>query len=63
MTAYTNLYRKNKRVPTSDEVADYLLQLKGYNGAVGELVIDTNGIVLSPAVVKQIKDGHPIEVE
>lgn len=63
MTSYTDLYKANKRVPTSDEVADYLLQLKGYNGAVGELVIDANGIVMSPAVVKQMQNGKPVEIE
>ena len=63
MTAYTNLYKENKRVPTSDEVADYLLQLKGYNGAVGELVIGSVGVIMSPAVVKQMKNGQPVEVD
>ena len=63
MTAYSNLYNENKKIPTSDEVADYLLKIKGYKGAVGELVIDANGIVISPAVVKQMQDGHPVELE
>lgn len=63
MTAYTELYNKNKKVPSSDEVADYLLSLKGYVGAVGELTIDKNGIVMSPAVVKQMQNGKPVEIE
>lgn len=63
MKAYTELYQKNKVIPTSDEVAEYLLQLKGYKGAVGELVINEKGIVMSPAVVKQMKEGKPVEIE
>ena len=64
MKAYTELYQNNnKRIPTSDEIADYLLLLKGYRGAVGELTIDENGIVMSPAVVKQMKNGQPVIVE
>ncbi len=63
MTAYTKLYQKNKNIPTSDEIADYLLQLKGYTGAVGELTINPEGIILSQAILKQIKDGKAIKVE
>ena len=63
MTAYTDLYKKNNVMPSSEEVADYLLQLKGYKGAVGELEIDENGIIKSQAVVKQIKDGKPVEID
>ena len=61
--AYTDLYKQNKTLPTSDQVADYLLQLKGYKGAVGELIMDANGIVMSQAVVKQIKNGQPVIIE
>ena len=63
MTAYTELSQKNKNIPTSDEVADYLLQLKGYTGAVGELTINPEGIILSQAIIKQIKDGKAVRVE
>ncbi|MBP5399780.1 MAG: ABC transporter substrate-binding protein [Alphaproteobacteria bacterium] len=63
MKAYTDLYKTTKRIPSSDEVADYLLQLKGYKGAVGELIMDENGVIMSPAVVKQMKNGKPITVE
>ena len=45
------------------EVSDYLLQLEGYKGAVGELNIDENGIVISQAITKQIKNGKAIKVE
>lgn len=63
MKAYTDLYKKNKAMPTSDEIADYLLSLKGYKGAVGELTIDKNGVIISQAITKQIKNGNPIIIE
>ena len=63
MKAYTELYQNNHQIPTSEEVADYLLSLKGYVGAVGELTIDENGIVMSPAVVKQMKNGQAVVIE
>ncbi len=63
MKAYADLYKLNKKIPSSDEVADYLLNLKGYKGAVGELIMDERGIVISPAVVKQMKDGVPVVIE
>ena len=63
MKAYTDLYQKNKVMPTSDEIANYLLHLKAYKGAVGELNINSEGIVLSKAVIKQMKNGQPIEIE
>lgn len=63
MKAYTELYKKNNTIPSADEVSDYLLQLEGYKGAVGELNIDENGIVISQAITKQIKNGKAIKVE
>ncbi len=63
MKAYADLYKLNKKIPSSDEVADYLLNLKGYKGAVGELIMDERGIVISPAVVKQMKNGIPVVIE
>ena len=63
MTAYNDLYKKNGEVPSSDMVADYLLNVKDYTGAVGKLEIQSNGIIKSPAVVKQIKNGKAVVVK
>ncbi len=63
MRAYTDLYKKNGKVPTSDEVSYYLHQLKGYKGAVGELTMNEDGVVMSPAVVKKIVNGQSVIVE
>ena len=60
MKAYSDLYKKNQEIPTSDMVADYLLQLKNYNGAIGQLEIQPSGIIKSPAVVKKILNGKPV---
>ncbi|MBE6448586.1 MAG: amino acid ABC transporter substrate-binding protein [Alphaproteobacteria bacterium] len=63
MKAYTELYKKNNNVPTSDDVVNYLMKLNGYKGAVGELFINQDGVVFSPAVIKQIINGQPVVVE
>lgn len=61
--AYSELYDKNGKLPSSDEVADYLLNLHGYKGAVGAITMGKDGIVLSDAVIKQMKDGKPVTIE
>lgn len=63
MKAYTELYQNNHKLPTSDDVANYLLSLKGYVGAVGELIVNKDGIIISPAVLKQMKNGQPITIK
>lgn len=52
-----------KTVPTRDEIKDALASIKGFDGALGKnLSIDKDGIVISGAVVRMIKDGKPVTV-
>ncbi len=53
-----------KLVPTSTQIRDALAQTKGFDGAVGEnLSVDKEGMVVSKAVVRMIKDGKPVTIK
>lgn len=41
--------------PSSDEVVDQLLKIKGFKGAMGDLSVDSDGLVLSTATIKTVK--------
>jgi branched-chain amino acid transport system substrate-binding protein len=52
-----------KVVPTSTEIRDVLARTKEFDGAVGDnLSMDANGLVVSKAVVRIIKDGKPVTI-
>lgn len=52
-----------KTIPTSTQIRDALAQIKGFDGAVGNgLNIDAEGLVISKAVVRIIKDGKPVTI-
>lgn len=52
-----------KTVPTREEIKDALTSIKGFDGALGKnLSIDKDGIVISEAVVRIVKDGKSITV-
>lgn len=63
METYEKLYLKYSRIPSSDEMAEELLKIHNYDGAVGKISIDENRIVQSQAVIKKIINGNPIEVK
>ncbi|MEI6237963.1 MAG: ABC transporter substrate-binding protein [bacterium] len=53
-----------KTVPTKEQIKNALSQIKSFNGALGEnLSIDENGLVVSKAVIRIIKDGKPVTVK
>lgn len=52
-----------KTVPSREEIKDALSQIKGFDGTLGnDLSIDQNGIVVSNAVVREIKNGVPVTI-
>lgn len=52
-----------KTVPSSTQIRNALAGIKGFNGALGNnLSIDPNGLVISKAVVRMIKDGKPVTI-
>jgi len=53
---------KKATKPTSREIAGELTKIKNFDGALGNLSVNENGIVVSKAVVRMIKDGKPITI-
>lgn len=52
-----------KTIPTREEIKDALTEIKGFDGALGNnLSIDEDGIVVSDAVVREIKNGIPVTI-
>ncbi|TAK57349.1 ABC transporter substrate-binding protein [Patescibacteria group bacterium] len=47
---------------TNEKLAEALLRVKDQKGALGNLTINPDGLVLSKAVVRMIKDGKPVTI-
>ncbi|MBP5399057.1 MAG: ABC transporter substrate-binding protein [Alphaproteobacteria bacterium] len=60
---YSDLYEKFGHVPSAEEIANRILEIKNFHGSVGEIFVDEGGIFQSEAVVKQIKDGKSVLVK
>lgn len=48
--------------PTPDQIVSELMEIKNFNGALGNLSVNEVGIVVSKAAVRMIKDGKPVTV-
>ncbi len=52
-----------KTVPTREEIRDALSKIKGFDGALGNnLSVDEHGVVVSGAVVREIRNGSPVTI-
>jgi branched-chain amino acid transport system substrate-binding protein len=52
-----------KTVPSREEIKNALSEIKGFNGALGDnLSIDKDGVVVSEAVVREVRDGKSVTV-
>ena len=52
-----------KTVVTSDQIRDGMAQIKGFDGVMGKnMSIDADGLVVSNAVVRMIKNGAPVTI-
>ncbi|MES2225457.1 MAG: ABC transporter substrate-binding protein [Patescibacteria group bacterium] len=50
--------------PSEEDIKNALLNVRDYSGAVGEhLSVDRDGLIVSKAVVRIIKDGKPVTVK
>jgi hypothetical protein len=49
--------------PTPDDVAEELLKIKDFEGALGKLNVDKDGIVRSKAVVRMVKNGQFVTIK
>lgn len=61
--AATDYYQEHKTKPSSEDLAKEILKIKSYQGAVGDIVIKDDGVINPQAIVKEIKDGHPIIIK
>ena len=50
-------------VPTQQELLSQLNSIKNFKGALGTLNFDPDGVVISDATVKEIKNGVPMVLE
>lgn len=48
--------------PTTKEIAEELMKINSFTGALGDLSVNEEGIVISKAVVRVIKDGRPVTI-
>ena len=63
MTANEDFYAKNGRIANDFELAETLKKTKFYDGIVGKLEVQDNGIIKSPSVIKKIINGDAIIIE
>jgi len=54
---------KSSVKPTPEAIAKELKNIKDFNGALGTLSVNEDGIVISQAVVRMIKDGKPVTIK
>lgn len=48
---------------TSDQMAEYLYNLKGYEGVIGTIKFESNGDIRLPYSIKQITGGELVEID
>ncbi|MBI3638387.1 ABC transporter substrate-binding protein [Candidatus Wolfebacteria bacterium] len=60
-TAYEN-YDSLLSKPNHEQIVKELYKIKDYKGALGNLNMGPEGIVISKAVVRMIKDGKPVTI-
>lgn len=48
--------------PTPDQIASELMKIKNFSGALGSLSVNEDGLVVSKAAVRMIKDGKPVTI-
>ncbi|MFA5126898.1 MAG: ABC transporter substrate-binding protein [Patescibacteria group bacterium] len=53
---------EGKLKPTSDQVVDELMKITNFSGALGDLNVNEDGIVVSKAAVRMIKNGKPVSI-
>lgn len=63
MTANEDFYAKNGRIPNDYEVAETLKKTKFYDGIVGRLEVQDNGVIKSPSVVRKFVNGEQIIIK
>lgn len=47
---------------TSEQITDGLLKIKNHTGPLGDIYINEDGVAVSQAVVREIRDGKPVTI-
>lgn len=63
MKANEDFYAKNGRIANDFELAETLKKTKFYDGIVGKLEVQDNGVIKSPSVMKKIINGDAIIIK
>ena len=59
----SDFYVANGRLPNGNEMTEGLHKIGEFQGQVGKVLIDENGVFQSKAVIKKIVNGKPVIVE
>ena len=62
VAAYESAGSSSSEKPTTAEAAEALSKIKNFEGALGVLNVDDNGLIHSQASVRMIKDGKPVTI-
>ena len=56
-------YRATKSLLKHKDLANEIIKVGSFNGAVGNVVIGADGVINPQAVIKQIENGEPVIVK
>ena len=49
--------------PKPSQIANELTTIKDFNGVLGNLSVNEDGIVISKVAIRMIKDGKPVDID
>lgn len=49
--------------PNPNQIANELTMIKDFNGVLGNLIVNEDGIVISKAAIRMIKNGKPVDID
>ena len=60
---FENVPANQGSIPDNEDVAKFMLNNRNFKSVMGNIYIDDEGNVHTETVVKQIIDGHPVQIE
>ena len=61
--AVNKAYKTNGYLPKQNDLAKEIIKIGSFNGAVGNVVISSDGVINPQAVIKQIKNGKQVVIK
>lgn len=62
-SAISKYYHEHKSLVKQKELANEIIKIGAFRGAVGDVVITSDGVINPRAVIKEIKNGKPVVVD